>query len=64
MNELSTKSIRENILWFTSFTKQNGTHDVLCYCIGYYGNISPKILDTVLDMCREGYLVAGSHYTD
>lgn len=64
MKLYATCIIKGNIRWFMRETHQNGTHDALAYCLGYYGNISDIIFDTVMEMYADGELVAGSHFVE
>lgn len=62
MKELCKSDIKKNIREFITETKQNGTHDVLGFCIGYYGQVSPLIYHTIMKMYRDGELKAGNGF--
>ena len=59
MKELCKSDIKKNIREFIAETKQNGTHEVFAFCIGYYGQISPLVYHTIMEMYRGGELKAG-----
>jgi len=52
----SNQQIRENIRWFIEETKQPELHNVIPFCIGYYGYITKQIWGEIYHLYVEGVI--------